>query len=211
MFDEVKWLFFDMGSTLIDETDSYKGWFANAAELTGGALTAADIEREYCAGMARYSATIAGQLRPYGYTGSSTNHLYPSEMDRPYPEAKQILEQLSRKYKLSVIANQNKGAEERLAGYGLLAYFEFVVASAEVGLRKPELEIFEFALRQANCIPEHAAMIGDRPDNDIYPAKRLGMKTVRIRQGFASCQEPRSDEYEADITVNGLIDLLELV
>ena len=32
--------------------------------------------------------------------------------------------------------------------------------------------------------PEQACMIGDRIDNDIVPAKELGMKTIRVKQGF---------------------------
>ena len=35
----------------------------------------------------------------------------------------------------------------------------------------------------AGCQAENAVMIGDRLDNDIAPAKKLGMKTVWIRQG----------------------------
>lgn len=36
----------------------------------------------------------------------------------------------------------------------------------------------------AKCKPENAVMIGDRIDNDIVPAKQLGMKTIWIKQGF---------------------------
>ena len=205
------WLFFDMGSTLIDETDSYKRWFSNAAQLTGGALTADDIEREYCAGMARYAPTISGQLRPYGYTGNSTADLYPSELDKPYPGAQSVLEQLSKLYKLGIIANQVPGAKDRLTHYGLWSYFTIVLASAEVGISKPDPRIFTLALRQANCSPEQAVMIGDRPDNDIYPAKKLGMRTIRIKQGLAAYQEPRTKEYEADVSVESLEEVARVV
>lgn len=103
--DKVNWLFFDMGSTLIDEMQSYMGWFRNASQLIGGALSAHEIEKEYCAGMVKGSPTIAGQLRAYGFTGSSTSHLYPSELDTPYPEAEKVLRQLYRTYKLGIISN----------------------------------------------------------------------------------------------------------
>ncbi len=207
MFEGIRWIFFDMGSTLLDETDSYQRWFANAAALTNGGLTADDIQKEYHAGMARYEPTVAGQLKPYGFTGTSTSHLYPCELDKPYPEAKAVLERLSPAYHLGIIANQKPGAVSRLEGYGLRRYFEIIVASAEAGLAKPDPRIFQLALQQAGCQPEEAAMIGDRPDNDIYPAKRLGMKTVRVKQGHAACQEPRSGEYEADVTIERLREL----
>lgn len=208
--DKVNWLFFDMGSTLIDETQSYMGWFRNASQLIGGALSAHEIEKEYCAGMMKGSPTIAGQLRAYGFTGSSTSHLYPSELDTPYPEAENVLRQLYRTYKLGIIANQNAGSELRLEQYGLRKYFEVIVASTEAGVKKPDPRIFTLALEKANCEPKKAAMIGDRLDNDIFPANVLGFTTVRILQGYGRLQVLKSSEYEPNFTVNTLMQLLNI-
>ena len=72
---------------------------------------------------------------------------------------------------------------------------------------KPEGRIFEIALDRAGCLPEEAVMIGDRLDNDIAPAKAVGMKTVWVRQGFGACQTPRSQADTPDYTVNCLADL----
>lgn len=58
-----------------------------------------------------------------------------------------------------------------------------MIASAEEGVSKPDPRIFEIALGRADCKAEHAVMIGDRIDNDVVPAKKMGMKTVWIRQG----------------------------
>ena len=57
-----------------------------------------------------------------------------------------------------------------------------VIASAEEGVSKPDRRIFEIALERSGCKPENAVMIGDRIDNDIVPAKQLGMKTIWIKQ-----------------------------
>ena len=51
-------------------------------------------------------------------------------------------------------------------------------------------------------------MIGDRVDNDILPAKMLGMKTVRILSGPAAAFLPQPDP--ADRTVKSLSDLLPI-
>ena len=208
--DKINWLFFDMGSTLIDETQSYMGWFRSASQLIGGALSAEEIEKAYCAGMIKGNPTIAGQLNAYGFTGNSTNHLYPSELDIPYPEAEKVLDQLFRTYKLGIIANQNAGSELRLKQYCLRQYFDVIVASAEAGVKKPDPRIFRLALEQANCEPEQAAMIGDRLDNDIFPANALGFTTVRILQGYGRLQVPKSAEYEPDFTVDTLMQLLNI-
>ena len=50
-------------------------------------------------------------------------------------------------------------------------------------MHKPDPEIFRRALSRAGCKAEEAAMIGDRPDNDMLPAMEMGMCTVLVRQG----------------------------
>lgn len=120
------------------------------------------------------------------------------------------MSQLSRTYKLGIIANQNVGSELRLEQYGLRQYLEVIVVSAEAGVKKPNPRIFTLALEQANCEPEQAAMIGDRLDNDIFPANVLGFTTVRILQGYGKLQVPKSSEYEPDFTVDVLMQLLNI-
>ena len=83
-------------------------------------------------------------------------------------------------------------------------------ASAEFGAKKPDAALFEAALRQAGCLPAEAAMVGDRLDNDIAPAKRLGMRTVRILQGYGALSRPRNDWEEPEETVRTLAELPEL-
>ena len=205
------WLFFDMGSTLVDDSAAYMGWFQNASQAIGGALSANEIAAGYAAGMARGKATVTGQLKQHGYTGDSSAHMYPSCLDAPYPEAKPVLEQLAKTYKLGIIANQNPGAEQRLIEYGIRDYFQVVIASAEAGVEKPDSQIFQLALAQAGCQPQQAVMIGDRLDNDIFPAKAMGFATVRIWQGYAKHQEVVSPDYEPDVTVENLTQLLDIL
>lgn len=87
---------------------------------------------------------------------------------------------------LGVIANQSLGTSERLENLGVRKYLDLIIASAEEGVSKPDRHIFEIALERSSCKPENAVMIGDRIDNDIVPAKQLGMKTIWVKQGFGS-------------------------
>lgn len=95
--------------------------------------------------------------------------------------------------------------------YGLSQYLDLIIASAEEGIEKPDLKIFELALKRANCLPENAVMIGDRLDNDIIPAKRMGLKTIWIRQGFGGLGKPLTEEDTPDYCVNDLCGLVELL
>ena len=122
-----------------------------------------------------------------------------------------MLEKLARKYKLGIIANQTAGTKNRLDKWGIGKYFDVVVASAEAGYAKPDLQIFELALEQSGCMAKNAAMIGDRLDNDIVPAKKLGMKTIWARQEFAKHQKINDKSAQPDYTVDNLNELLEIL
>ncbi|MDE6762471.1 MAG: HAD family hydrolase [Oscillospiraceae bacterium] len=79
-----------------------------------------------------------------------------------------------------------------------------------VDLFTPDRRCFEYALAEVGCAPGEAVMIGDRLDNDISPAKSIGMKTVRIVQGLYSVQKAESGGLFADREINKLSELLEI-
>ena len=128
-----------------------------------------------------------------------------------YPEAKAVLKALSEKYKLGIIANQPEGTEKRLIKYGIRPYFSLILSSAEEGIEKPDPQIFLRALDKAGCLPAEAVMIGDRPDNDILPAKALGMKTVRITQGLGGIMPVLIEAMCAESTIENLNELLNIL
>lgn len=52
-------------------------------------------------------------------------------------------------------------------------------------------------------------MVGDRLDNDIKPAKKLGMKTVRLLRGFGQYAPVTSEAEQADATLANLTELAD--
>lgn len=65
--------------------------------------------------------------------------------------------------------------------HDLLPYdFSPIIASAFVGVSKPDKKIFQIALKQAHVPPTGCWYIGDSLTLDIEPAKKLGMRTVLI-------------------------------
>lgn len=92
-----------------------------------------------------------------------------------------------------------------------MKYIDLVIASAEEGVAKPDPKIFEIALERSGCKAKNAMMIGDRIDNDIVPAKKMGMKTIWIRQGFGGLWNIKVDEKCPDFTVYNLYEIVELL
>lgn len=195
----IKWIFFDIGSTLVDESNCYE---VRYKETTDGT----DVScKEFKDKVIELAATSDNPYKDaVKYFGLQKTKWY-KELEKPYPFTESVLAELSKKYKLGIIANQSAGSEQRLADWGIGIYFDLVIASAEEGVEKPDLRIFQIALDRARCLPENAVMVGDRLDNDIIPAKKLGMKTVWVKQSFA---EYKPDTEIPDYIISALEDIL---
>ncbi|MBR4972253.1 MAG: HAD hydrolase-like protein, partial [Oscillospiraceae bacterium] len=57
------------------------------------------------------------------------------------------------------------------------------------------------------CQLNNTVMVGDRLDNDIIPAKALGMKTVWIRKGLSIYQSVDLGKDIADWVIDNLSDM----
>jgi 8-oxo-dGTP diphosphatase/putative hydrolase of the HAD superfamily len=53
-------------------------------------------------------------------------------------------------------------------------------------------------------------MVGDRVDNDIIPAKKIGMKTIRVKQGMWKYWVADTEEEQADYEVDDINAVLAL-
>jgi len=90
---------------------------------------------------------------------------------------------------------------------GLLELLEVLAFSDEVGVPKPEARIFERALGALQAAPGSALHVGDLRRTDIAGARRLGMRTVRIRDHY----DDPSDHPEADYVAKSHAHLRELL
>ncbi len=205
MFKEIKWLFFDVGSTIMNEQIAYEHRMRDIANVAN-----ISFEKVYEMAMAYYKLNKKGDLEVARELGVSLPKWY-TEDEFLYDNAIQCFETLSKKYKIGIIANQSLGTEERLAHQGILKFINLIVASAEEGVAKPDRRIFEIALERSNCKPVNAIMIGDRIDNDIIPAKRMGMNTIWIKQGFGQYWNIKEEIEKADFVINNLTELCNLL
>lgn len=201
----IKWIFFDIGSTLIDESECYHMRFRES--VVGTTISPEDFKKK----VIEYSKhNVKGDHEAAKYYDIKLSPWH-KEAEKPYENAEFVLKQLNQKgYHLGIIANQSPGTKNRLENWGLLKYFDIILASAEEGISKPDIEIFNRALKRANCLPVNAVMIGDRLDNDIVPAKKIGMKTVWIKQGFCGLASVTNEIEQANYEINNLLELLDI-
>jgi putative hydrolase of the HAD superfamily len=93
--------------------------------------------------------------------------------------AKDVLDYLLPRYPLYIITN---GFEEiqstKMESSGITNYFKGVVTSTRAGWKKPQKEIFEFALRENGFACSETIMIGDNLLTDIAGARNASVDAV---------------------------------
>ena len=99
------------------------------------------------------------------------------------------LEELKKSYRLFLLSNTNEIHRvkfhrefEANFGYSLYDLFEHNFYSHEMGMRKPNPQIYIQALTEAGLEPEETLFIDDMEEN-IEAAKTTGMKVLHIKPG----------------------------
>jgi HAD superfamily hydrolase (TIGR01549 family) len=120
--------------------------------------------------------------------------------------SRQVVGVLKSRFQLGVVSNFYGNLDKVLAEAKLDRFFAAVADSSRVGIFKPEVGIFEAALKQLHCAPESAAMIGDSLGKDCAPAHKLGMRTVWLR----TASQNGDDATAADVTIRSLDEVAQI-
>ena len=127
------------------------------------------------------------------------------------PHTKRTIEDLDALgIRMGIISNAAYGPFLRwtLDHFGLLEFFEDVVISAEVRIRKPALEIFQSTLHRMRLTPNDAVYIGDDFQKDIVPSKKLGMRAIWRKPAIGLSVPETGTTADAVITNNKEIPAL---
>ena len=113
----------------------------------------------------------------------------------------EVLEYLSPKYEMHIITN---GFEEiqtkKMENSGIKKYFNKIITSESVGVKKPNPKIFDYALQSANAKAEHSVMIGDNYEADVQGALNMSMRAI-------FCNFEMQSVGENILSINHLIEL----
>jgi len=95
------------------------------------------------------------------------------------PNSIEILEYLTERYGIHLITNGFKEVQAtKLRSSGLEGRFETITTSEEVGVLKPNVRVFEYAMKLANSLPEHSIYVGDHYDTDVVGSRNAGIDQV---------------------------------
>ena len=104
------------------------------------------------------------------------------------PEAKSVLGELQGRYKLALISNFDHPphVHRLLDELALRPFFDAVVVSGDVGVKKPDPTIFAPALEQTGLVANEALFVGDSPEDDVAGARAAGLQPVLIQRSLGA-------------------------
>jgi len=127
----------------------------------------------------------------------------------PPSEHRSLVERLWQEYRLALVSNfdYTPTVHAVLKRHGLIGYFEQVVVSADLGLRKPRPELFLIPCREMRLKPDEVLFVGDNFDLDVVGAKGVGMDVAWLRRSPDSPVGPQRPDY----ILRRLLDLEEIL
>jgi putative hydrolase of the HAD superfamily len=181
---KIKFIYFDIGNVMANTNNYFKGvsekfniplnefknyWLGDngADDMTRGKITAQEFWQ---------TAVVKFNLK-----GASDFDFLECWLDdfKPIYDVHRLAERLSSKYRIGLLSNLYPGMISRLIEKGLVAGIDYStkVLSCEVGLRKPEKEIYKISTQKSGFLPDEILFIDDREDF-IKGAKDFGWQTV---------------------------------
>ncbi|MEN9567445.1 MAG: hypothetical protein RLZZ69_2641 [Cyanobacteriota bacterium] len=121
----------------------------------------------------------------------------------PFKFLFEMLDKLKQQnYLLGIITNGRGQFQARaIEGLGIRDYFDTVLISEVEQIRKPQVEIFQKAMKQLSVSASDSVFVGDHPEADIAGAKGAMMKTIWKRNSFWS------EAKEADAIIDELKEI----
>ncbi|MDU1903363.1 MAG: HAD family hydrolase [Dysgonomonas sp.] len=115
-----------------------------------------------------------------------------------------ILEALRNRYPMVLVSNFYGNVQAVLEDFDLLRFFDEIIESAVVGVRKPDPAIFGLGVEKLNLPASEIVVIGDSYSKDIVPARKNGCQTIWLKGPGWGDDEP---DATADIIITDFEEL----
>lgn len=100
------------------------------------------------------------------------------------PGGDEALARLAEKYRLGMVTNGIQDVQRmKIGATGIESMFDAIVVSGELGIGKPQPEIYQHALNLLGAKAEETIMVGDSFERDVLGSQALGLRGVWISMG----------------------------
>jgi len=95
--------------------------------------------------------------------------------------------------RLGIITNGNPAQQrEKLIKLRITDYFQTIVVSGDIGVSKPNSDIFIHACRLAQMHPTECFFVGDNLESDIHACEKVDMRGVWLNRNNSKLRHKRS-------------------
>lgn len=218
------WILFDADETLFS-FNSYEG-LKPLLKRYGIDFTPADYEAFQAVNKPLWVAyqnkeITAEQLRDIRFrqlaeqTGESTENLNlglmneMAKVSKPLPNVMTMLNALHGKAKMAIITNGFHSLQDkRLKNTETLHFFEFVTCSQDVGVAKPDPQIFEACFAKMGAVEKSKVlMVGDTLASDIVGGQNVGVDTC----WFNHTGQANSGNIRPTYEITNILSLIDIV
>ena len=123
------------------------------------------------------------------------------------PGAIELMEYLHPRYEMFILSNGFQELQsQKMATTGLSKYFKRLILSDEIGINKPNPELFHYALQVSGARKESCIMIGDMFETDIVGAANIGLDQI-----FVNITGAKGLTFEPTYEVNNLLQIKDIL
>jgi HAD superfamily hydrolase (TIGR01509 family) len=125
-----------------------------------------------------------------------------------YDGAIQTLSTLQKKYALALVSNCAVGTIDTIKSLGLTKYFDQIVLSYEIGIRKPDKRIYLETLRRIQLPADECMFVADEI-SDLEGARSVGIITMLVHQGSNTLSEAENPDFKPDFECHHISQITE--
>ena len=145
---------------------------------------------------------LANEMAQFEYDNRSAEvHFFPGV-------AEMLAELRQRGYRTCLISNCNYLTPSVVERLGLPDLLDDVILSCQVGLIKPEVEIYQLGASKLNLDTTDCVFVGDGGDNEMDGARQAGCQIALVTQERGHAFRFPAKNYPRDITLDRIADLL---
>jgi len=211
----IKAVLFDLDGTLLDRDASVKSFinsqYERLNESVGQVLKVQYVSRFIeldCRGYVWKDKVYQQMVAEFNITGLTWEQLLRDYMNHfkehcvPFPNLHKMLTTLANQsIILGIISNGKEHFQmDNIIALGIKDYFDTILISEKVGVKKPDPRIFKNALEQLNVSANESLFVGDHPVTDVKASQGLGMLA-------AWKKDSQWKEVDADFIVYDLMDV----
>ncbi|MEA3266041.1 MAG: HAD family hydrolase [Candidatus Fermentibacteria bacterium] len=221
----IRAVIFDFDGTLADFVESDTAALKYIHGLTDSDCTAAEFTEASVEGITQFhELVVGGKIDPVlmfkyrlSYAFEKKGMIWEDRFTdihrklllketKAYSGTEDMLKNLVNRVKLGLITNASDSVlqRQRIEASGLGELFQEILIAGEVGLSKPDSEIFLLMSRTLDVLPEECLFVGDSVLYDITGAASAGMQTVLYGVN-------RSDSKVADYRAENIQELRILI